>query len=207
MIGALETPQRTEVQVLLDDLSEKTQALYQHACRSLTPRRDWVLLRVLEREQVTKGGIIVPGFEQNKPLHEGIILATWEPWTEERTTRDEEGRTVVRVIHHRSELKAGDHVLFDHWAGVPVLSDSKINCNFRLVKEPDDPNLGSIKAVVEYSEKDERPHEIMTELLREMNIDVNSREFDQMCRLAAARIEDRFLLVDRDQQSITLSGR
>jgi co-chaperonin GroES (HSP10) len=173
----------------------------------LLPKKGWVLIRVLDREQTTAGGIVLPRAEQNKPMWEGIVLATWAPWTEEKIIRDADGKTHVRVIQHTSELERGDHVLIDHWAGVPVEGDSKIDTKFRLVKEADDPNLGGVKAIVEYAEKSTRPHEIITELLSQVDLDVNSAEFESLCRLAASKIEDRFILVDRDRQSVTMSGR
>jgi co-chaperonin GroES (HSP10) len=206
MIGT-QTAEKTEVQTLLTELLDRTQELYASTCRTIQPTKGWVLIRVLEREQVTQSGIIVPGIEQNKPLHEGIVLATWEPWIEERTMQDEDGKKLTKVIQHKSDLKPGDHVLIDHWCGVPVEGDSKINTKFRLVKEEPDPNLGSVKAVVEYTDKDNRPHEILSEMLWEIDPHGQVTDFERLCRLVAAKISDKFLLVDRDMQSVTLSGR
>jgi co-chaperonin GroES (HSP10) len=190
---------------ILDRLANLTQELYENTCRTIRPTKGWVLVRILDREQVING-IIVPRMEQNKPMHEGIVLVTWEPWTEEKIKRDESGWVHVKVVQHRSELQPGDHVCFDHWAGVPVDGDQKAHTNFRLIREEDDGNLGGIKAIIEYSEKSDRPHEILSEMLV-AELGGHDAIHDRMCHLTAHKIEHRFLLVDRDRPSVTLSGR
>ena len=71
------------------------------------PLHDRVVIRRLEGEEKTKGGIIIPDTVKEKP-QEGEIVAVGPGG------RDENGKLVVMGV------KAGDRVLFGKWSGTEV---------------------------------------------------------------------------------------
>jgi co-chaperonin GroES (HSP10) len=122
-----------------------------------------VLVRVLPKEQTSRGGIVLPAGSgmsmQNKPTHEGVVLKTYKPfWNRYRRFEEwmitrspevllnEDGK--VKAIWQECSVQPGDHVLFPHmdFGITPVwpLDDGK--GEFRLVEE------GVIKGRVEYKE-------------------------------------------------------
>jgi hypothetical protein len=200
---------------LESEVNELAQFLYENSNRMFVPMFPWIFLRVLSKAQKV-GQLFVPS-AQNKTVHEGIVLATWRPFNEEITKRDAEGRTFTRVVQRASDLKPGDHVLIPHWAGLPI--DGFSAQHYRVVKEQEwsKDKDGGVFGVVEYDEPNTRP----ISLLREMLGDFLSGVYDEPdclrgaegsdltkeMSLLAAKIEERFLLIDRDQASLTLSGR
>ena len=85
------------------------------------PLHDRVLVRRIEAEEKTKGGIIIPDTVKEKPM-EGEVLAVGTG------TRDEQGKV------HALDVKAGDRVLFGKWSGTEV----KINGeDLMIMKESD----------------------------------------------------------------------
>jgi len=175
-----ETMTTEEKEKALDKIA---QDLYQ-GNRMFTPLFPWVFVRVLPKEQVRPSGIILPA-KQNKIFHEGIVLAVWKTGV-----TSHEGHLQVR----KSELCPGDHVLFPHWAGLPISGFSEER--YRVVKEQEwsTEKEGGIFATVEYASKTD--FDTLTDLM--------SRYDDTEL---ACKIEDRFLLVDREGQSCTISGR
>jgi chaperonin GroES len=88
---------------------------------TLGPLHDRVLVRRIEAEEKTKGGIIIPDTVKEKPM-EGEILAVGTG------TRDEQGKV------HALDVKVGDRVLFGKWSGTEV----KINGeDLMIMKESD----------------------------------------------------------------------
>ena len=85
------------------------------------PLHDRVLLRRVEQEQKTAGGIIIPDTAQEKPM-EGEIVAVGNG------TRDESGNVVPL------DVKAGDKVLFSKWSGTEVTIDGE---DLLVMKESD----------------------------------------------------------------------
>jgi len=85
------------------------------------PLHDRVLVRRVETEAKTAGGIIIPETAQEKPS-EGVIVAAGSG------VRRDDG-TVVPL-----ELKAGDAVLFGKWGGTEV----KINGEDLLIMKESD---------------------------------------------------------------------
>jgi chaperonin GroES len=71
------------------------------------PLHDRVVIRRLEGEEKTKGGIIIPDTVKEKP-QEGEVIAVGP------RARDESGKLVPL------DLKAGDIVLFGKWSGSEV---------------------------------------------------------------------------------------
>jgi chaperonin GroES len=85
------------------------------------PLHDRVVVRRLEGEEKTKGGIIIPDTAKEKP-QEGEVIAVGPG------ARDEHGKLVVL------ELKAGDRILFGKWSGTEVKIDGE---ELLIMKESD----------------------------------------------------------------------
>jgi len=71
------------------------------------PLHDRVLLRRIEQNEKTAGGIIIPDTAKEKPM-EGEVVAVGSG------IRDENGKIVPL------DVKAGDKVLFSKWSGTEV---------------------------------------------------------------------------------------
>ena len=71
------------------------------------PLHDRVLVRRVEAEEKTAGGIIIPDTAKEKP-QEGEVVAVGEG------TRDEDGERIAL------DVKAGDRILFGKWSGTEV---------------------------------------------------------------------------------------
>lgn len=85
------------------------------------PLHDRVLLRRVEQESKTAGGIIIPDTAKEKPM-EGEVLACGTGF------RDDNGNVVAL------DVKAGDRVLFTKWAGTEVTIDGE---ELLVMKESD----------------------------------------------------------------------
>jgi chaperonin GroES len=87
----------------------------------LRPLQDRVLLRRVDPEAKTAGGIFIPDTAQEKPM-EGEVLAVGPG------TRDESGKL------HPLDIKSGDRVLFAKWSGTEVKLDGE---DLMIMKEAD----------------------------------------------------------------------
>src|ERR1700748_2790790 len=85
------------------------------------PLHDRVVVRRLEAEEKTVGGIIIPDTAKEKPM-EGEIIAAGPG------SRDETGKLVPL------DVKAGDRVLFGKWSGTEVKLDGE---ELLIMKESD----------------------------------------------------------------------
>ena len=85
------------------------------------PLHDRVVVRRVESEEKTKGGIIIPDTAKEKP-QEGEIIAVGSG------ARDEAGKLVPL------DVKAGDRVLFGKWSGTEVKLDGQ---ELLIMKESD----------------------------------------------------------------------
>jgi chaperonin GroES len=85
------------------------------------PLHDRVVIRRIESDEKTKGGIIIPDTAKEKP-QEGEVIAVGPG------ARDESGKLVP--LH----LKAGDRVLFGKWSGTEVKVDGE---DLLIMKESD----------------------------------------------------------------------
>ena len=85
------------------------------------PLHDRVVVRRIQAEEKTKGGIIIPDTAKEKP-QEGEVIAVGPG------ARDESGKVVAL------ELKAGDRVLFGKWSGTEVRIDGE---DLLIMKESD----------------------------------------------------------------------
>jgi chaperonin GroES len=85
------------------------------------PLHDRVVVRRVEAEEKTAGGIIIPDTAKEKP-QEGEVIAVGPG------ARDESGKLVVL------DVKAGDRVLFGKWSGSEVRIDGE---DLLIMKESD----------------------------------------------------------------------
>jgi co-chaperonin GroES (HSP10) len=179
------------VESMEDQVKVLTEMLHAAHTRRFTPKYPWVFVRVVKKEQNYKGVVVLPDSDQNKINHEGIVLATWG--------------SIIRyngclAYKIDSELKPGDRVLFPHWAGLPVVGFKDVH--YRIVKETHwtSSQEGGIFATVEYPGREDSPSEKLRKIVGNV---ANPFRIDEL----VTAIEQQFLLVDRDEQSVTLSGR
>lgn len=71
------------------------------------PLHDRVLVRRLEQEETTKGGIIIPDTVKEKPM-EGEVLAVG-------TGNRADNGTLTAL-----DVKVGDHIIFNKWSGTEI---------------------------------------------------------------------------------------
>ena len=95
------------------------------------PLHDRVVVRRLEDDQKTAGGIIIPDTAKEKP-QEGEVVAVGPG------TRGDDGSV------HALDVKAGDRVLFGKWSGNEVTIDGE---ELLIMKETD------IMAIIEGKSK------------------------------------------------------
>ena len=85
------------------------------------PLHDRVVVRRLEGEEKSKGGIIIPDTAKEKP-QEGAVVAVGPG------ARDEAGKLVPL------DLKVGDRIIFGKWSGTEVKIDGE---DLLIMKESD----------------------------------------------------------------------
>jgi chaperonin GroES len=93
------------------------------------PLQDRVVIRRLDQDEKTHGGIIIPDTAKEKPM-EGEVIAAGPG------ARDEKGEL------HALDVKVGDRVLFGKWSGTEVKIDGE---DLVIMKESD--ILGVIEGV------------------------------------------------------------
>ena len=93
------------------------------------PLHDRVLVRRVESDQKTAGGIIIPDTAQEKPM-EGEVLEIGSG------SRDEIGKLIPL------DVKKGDKILFGKWSGTEVKIDGK---EYSIMKESDIMGISSGK--------------------------------------------------------------
>jgi chaperonin GroES len=96
---------------------------------SFRPLHDRVVVRRLDAEEKTAGGIIIPDTAKEKPM-EGEVIAVGPG------ARNEAGALVPL------DVKAGDRILFGKWSGTEVKLDGE---DLLIMKESD--IMGIITAV------------------------------------------------------------
>jgi len=85
------------------------------------PLHDRVVVKRIEAEEKSKGGIIIPDTAKEKP-QEGQVVAVGPGG------RDENGKLIAM------DLKAGDRVLFGKWSGTEVKLEGE---DLLIMKESD----------------------------------------------------------------------
>jgi hypothetical protein len=184
----------------------------------LEPTFPRILVRVIPKAQVSKGGIILTDHEQNKPVHEGLVIKTYKPfWNRYKMTTvqdlynksledwlvvrspmvilDEDKK--VKAVWQESEVQPGDHVIFPYMApGItPVwpLDDGK--GNYRLIEE------GHILAVLRY--KTESTSQWLRKLVNKVGgLELQDGGVDEMVAVLLKNAD----VIRKDVTSKTLSG-
>jgi chaperonin GroES len=85
------------------------------------PLHDRILVRRVEAEETTAGGIIIPDNAKEKP-QEGEVIAVGSG------ARDDSGQL------HALDVKVGDHVLFGKWSGTEIRLEGE---DLLIMKESD----------------------------------------------------------------------
>ena len=85
------------------------------------PLHDRVLVKRVESEEKTKGGLIIPDSAKEKPA-EGEVVSVGEG------ARKDSGELIAPSV------KAGDRILFGKWSGTEVTVDGK---EMLIMKESD----------------------------------------------------------------------
>jgi chaperonin GroES len=88
---------------------------------AFTPLHDRVLVRRIEGDEKTAGGLIIPDSAKEKPA-EGEIVSVGAG------ARDEAGARIAM------DVKAGDKVLFGKWSGTEITLDGE---ELLIMKESD----------------------------------------------------------------------
>ena len=88
---------------------------------AFTPLHDRVLVRRIESDEKTVGGLIIPDSAKEKPA-EGEVVSTGEG------ARKDSGELIAMAV------KAGDKVLFGKWSGTEVKIDGE---DLLIMKESD----------------------------------------------------------------------
>jgi chaperonin GroES len=88
----------------------------------IQPLHDRVIVKRVEEEEATKGGIIIPDTAKEKPM-EGIVVAVGSGKTGEK------GEKKIPL-----EVKEGDRVLFSKYAGTEIKIDGE---DHLIMKEED----------------------------------------------------------------------
>ena len=76
----------------------------------IRPLGDRILVKRLEQEQKTKGGIIIPDSAQEKPQEAEVVAVG-------------EGRVLEDGSKRRLELKVGERILFTKYSGTEIKLD------------------------------------------------------------------------------------
>ena len=88
---------------------------------AFTPLHDRVLVRRVEGDEKTKGGLIIPESAKEKPS-EGEIISVGEG------ARKDSGELIAPAV------KAGDKILFGKWSGTEITLDGE---ELLIMKESD----------------------------------------------------------------------
>lgn len=178
-----------------DQIYELAFKMYEECGRRIIPKCPWLLVKVLTKEQ--KAGRVILPQTQNKIVYEGIVLETWQPfWKKVRTTKSD--KADVKEIYMEPLVKPGDHVLFPHYEGLPAgsLLDEK---EFRLIREsnPADPE-GRCELLGKLEYSDDTVEELLSSVLGVSG---------PLPQKTAKELMERFVIVPRGKQTMTVSGK
>ena len=85
------------------------------------PLHDRILVRRIDAEEKTSGGIIIPDSAKEKPMEGEVIAVGNGAW-------GEDGKRIAL------DVQAGDHILFGKWSGTEVKIDGE---ELIIMKESD----------------------------------------------------------------------
>jgi len=95
------------------------------------------LVRVLPKDMVSAGGIVLPDQRQNKPCHEGIVLEVYRPYKEYVKVEDSYANEHMEEVWYECPVKVGQRVIYPHFEGVP---HQYLGENYVLVRQSADQN-------------------------------------------------------------------
>ncbi len=88
---------------------------------AFTPLHDRVLVRRIEGDEKTSGGLIIPDSAKEKPAEGEVVSAG-------AGARDDSGKLIAM------DVKVGDKILFGKWSGTEVTLDGE---ELLIMKESD----------------------------------------------------------------------
>lgn len=195
-------------------LNELAQEIYRTHERIVIPNYPYILVAVLPKEQAPLGTIILAE-KTNKVMYEGIVLATWEPFTREIRegvhNLTDEGPMVPALTEFdgtyktavfESALEVGDHVLFPHFEGQPVpFMNGPCNDGFRLVREfcPSEPKIQICAKIA----REKKPDADLVQLLKYISHTVHQEDGSA----AVKRLNEEYYVIRRKQSSVTVTGK
>ena len=89
---------------------------------AIQPLGDRIVVKALEAQEVTKGGIVLPDTVKEKP-QEGKVIAVGK------------GKVLDNGQHHAPEVKVGDRVLYGKYSGTEITT--KDGEELLIMKEDD----------------------------------------------------------------------
>jgi chaperonin GroES len=102
-------------------IASAIRAIVRSSSMNFRPLHDRVVIRRLNAEERTTGGIIIPDTAQEKPVQGEVIAAG-------PGARNEQGQLVAL------DVKAGDRILFGKWSGTEVKLEGE---ELLIMKESD----------------------------------------------------------------------
>lgn len=130
----------------LTELKDKAREVYESLHYNIQPRYPYALVWVLPKSQKI-GEIYVPD-KSNKPVYEGLVLRTHKSFYKYGKLPGHFPEGTDAVLRYQvlvsSELNPGDHILFQHFQGIPVPALDGGVGDYRLIDEKE------IYATLEY---------------------------------------------------------
>lgn len=171
----------------------------------LHPRPPYCVVYALPKG-LSEGLIVLPD-QKNKPVHEAIVMSTFTPYWKHFRIQIAEHDTYFEEVKVEPTVKPGDHVLFEHFAGIPIPflnpgglhSSLTSHGDFRLVRDDGNRDLGSILGVLEYESKGTINR--MVDIFKSM-MDLDRKSLRGVSR----ELMKHFVIVDRQKSSKTSSG-
>lgn len=189
----------------MEEIDKLVAEVYQEN-RVFTPLYPFVFVLCCSKDQ--KVGSIYTPQKQNKPAWEGIVLATWGEKIFERGNVDQNGVRVTRCEVKRSELKPGDWIVFPHWAGSGREVYGYDSDRFRLVSEGQGTYGSEVLGTLSIQDRMTKPTRELLEMAAAAH---TGREWPALgpeeAALLEAKVEERFMVLERELAGITLSGR
>lgn len=202
-----------------DQLKKLVDEMARSADVTVTPRAPLVLVYALPKGSA-QGLIILPD-QQNKPIHEGIVLKVYKPYYKAIMRAEEIGTPhkaddIQEMIEICPSVEVGDHVLFPHASGVPCwplnkneVSGLSTHGDFRFIRdditEPGGMLYGGIIGVIERSTNDVRK-ELMRILKRRQDSFLSDQDPKMLVKLVN-ELQDNFVIIDRTLRPLTTSGK
>jgi hypothetical protein len=168
------------------------------------------LVRVLPKETMSPSGRIVladmdgPG-KQNKPVYEAVVLEVYKRYCRDEWRRnlykqtDVEPDWVTVRTWFEPIVEVGDHIMFQHWVGVPVPPLDLGIGDYRVIPEQE------IICKVEYEKK--KVADELVGIVWSSGIDTTNHHDEETPKALVAAILERYNVVSKYVEAKTLSGK